>query len=277
MSFTKRLEEARKAYQKRDKKAAKKAHDPDRIRSEHTATREEAIHSADSSDYLGSFVYGGLDGIITTFAVVSGVTGAQLSPGIILILGFANLLGDGFSMATGAFLSSRSDQEYYEREREREAWEFEQFPEGEKLEMVEIYQGQGYSEEEARKMVEIQASDPERFVEIMMVEELHMLPQKQKPWIEGLVTFASFVLAGGIPLIIYLADLIFQFELTSTSGFLIAILLSAFALFALGAAKVLVTGRNLIRSGFEMLFIGGLAAGVAFLVGYLLRGLGEGI
>jgi hypothetical protein len=127
-------------------------------------------HGGASSAYLGDMVYGGLDGIITTFAVVSGVAGAQLSPNIILILGLANLFADGFSMATGAFLSSKSDQEYYQRERQREAWEVDHFPEGERAELYELYLAQGHSEEDARKLVDIKTKDAKLWVDTMMID-----------------------------------------------------------------------------------------------------------
>ena len=88
-------------------------------------------------------MYGGLDGIITTFAVVAGVAGASLSAGVVLILGFANLIADGISMAIGDYLSSKSEREYEAAERKREAWEVEHYPEGEKKELVELYEAQG--------------------------------------------------------------------------------------------------------------------------------------
>ncbi len=136
MSLSKRLEEARKAFSQRDVAASAPGHDPARI-----AQATEA-HGGAGSRYLGDLVYGGLDGIITTFAVVSGVAGAQLGANVVLILGLANLFADGFSMATGAYLSSKSEQEYYEREWQREAWEVEHFPDGERAEMIESYRGQ---------------------------------------------------------------------------------------------------------------------------------------
>lgn len=269
MSISKRLEEARRAYANQDQQASAMAHDPERIRK---AAQEE--HGGVKSEYLGNIVYGGLDGIITTFAVVSGVAGAQLSPGIILILGLANLFGDGFSMATGAFLSSKSDQEYYDRERKREAWEVEHFPEGEVEELKTIYLEQGYPQDDINKLVEIKTHDPKRWVDTMMVEELKLLPENRQPLVEALVTFGSFVVAGSVPLLYYLLDLIFHFGFPTTTAFFISMSLSALALFALGAAKVLVTERNAIRSGLEMLAVGGLAAGVAYIVGALLKGLG---
>ena len=266
MSLSKRLDEARQAFAERDMDAAARAHDPNRIHNEQ--------HGGSESEYLGSMVYGGLDGIITTFAVVSGVAGAQLSPGIILILGLANLFGDGFSMATGAYLSSKSDQEYYERERAREAWEVENFPDGERAELIALYLEQGYPQEDAEKLVEIKSRDPERWVDAMMVDELNMLPDNRSPLMEGLVTLGAFVIAGAVPLLYYLLDLVFHFNLPGAGPFLVSTGLSGLALFGLGASKVLVTGRSVFRSGLEMLVVGGLAAAVAFLVGALLKGLG---
>ncbi len=271
MSLSKRLEEARKAYASGDKSAAAKAHDLKVISS---SAKEQ--HGAAGSEYIGNLVYGGLDGIITTFAVVSGVVGAQLNPGIILIMGLANLLGDGFSMATGAYLSSKSEQEYYDREREREAWEVEHFPEGEKAELLELYLQQGYPEEDARKMVEIKSKDKERWVDAMMIEELGLTREEKKPMNQALTTFASFTVAGAIPLLYYLLDLVFHFNLPTGTAFIIAIILSGAALFGLGAAKVMVTERSPIRSGLEMLVVGGLAAAVAYGIGALLKGLGGG-
>ena len=97
MSWNERLDKARKAYQNKDKTAAAKAHDPKVIIK---AAKEE--HGSEGNQYIGSVVYGGLDGVVTTFAAVSGVAGANLSPNILLIVGLANLLADGFSMAGGA-------------------------------------------------------------------------------------------------------------------------------------------------------------------------------
>ena len=116
-SPSKRLEKARQAFSRRDRQASALAHEPAAI----VAAAER--HGGAGGQYLGEMVYGGLDGIITTFAVVSGVAGAQLGTPVILILGLANLFADGFSMATGAYLSTKSKQEYYRKEWEREAWE----------------------------------------------------------------------------------------------------------------------------------------------------------
>ncbi|OGO35061.1 MAG: hypothetical protein A2W35_20205 [Chloroflexi bacterium RBG_16_57_11] len=266
MRISKRLEDARKAYDKGDVTGSARAHGHRAI----TQAQEE--HGGAASQYLGEMVYGGLDGIITTFAVVSGVAGAKLGTSVILILGLANLLADGFSMATGAYLSSKSEQEFYRKEWEREAWEVEHFPEGEQAELYEVYRQRGYNKDEARQMVEIQSQEPGRWVKAMMVDELGMLEDERNPLANGLATFIAFVIAGTVPLLVYLIGLLVP--IPANIAFLASLILSGIALFALGAAKVLVTRLNPIRSGIEMLAVGGLAAGVAYLVGALLKGLG---
>jgi VIT1/CCC1 family predicted Fe2+/Mn2+ transporter len=267
MSISKRLEDARGAFARKDLQASARAHHPGVIA---RAAREE--HGGTSHQYIGDLVYGGLDGIITTFAVVSGVAGADLGTGIILILGLANLFADGFSMATGAYLSSKSEQEYYEREREREAWEIAHFPEGERAELYEIHYSQGYSEEDARRLVEIRTQEERLWLEAMMVDELGLLPDDRKPLLSALATLGAFVVAGAVPLLVYLLGLIFP--IPSAVSFPTSLVLSALALFGLGVAKVTVTERNALRSGLEMLVVGGLAAAVAYVVGALLKGIG---
>jgi vacuolar iron transporter family protein len=247
MSLSKRLEEARKAYEQGDKEASALAHTPKAI------AEASEQHGGAGSQYLGEMVYGGLDGIITTFAVVSGVA-------------------DGFSMATGAYLSTKSEHEYYRKEWEREAYEVEHFPDGERAELQEVYVSRGYTDEEARQLVDIQSRQPDRWVKAMMIDELGMMEDESNPLINGLVTFGSFVIAGAVPLIVYLLGL--AFPISPDMAFPISIASSGLALFALGAAKVMVTKLNPIRSGLEMLIVGGLAAGVAYVVGALLKGIG---
>jgi VIT1/CCC1 family predicted Fe2+/Mn2+ transporter len=264
MSLMKRVDEARRAYRRGDRAAAETAHAAGRI----TRAAEEE-HGGAGHQYLGDMVYGGLDGVVTTFAVVSGVVGASLGSEVILILGLANLLADGFSMASGAYLSTKSDLEYYRREEERERWEVEHFPDGERSELLEIYLKRGYSGEEAEQLVAIQSRDSERWVKAMMVDELGMLPDERRPMTSAGATFAAFVAAGILPLLAYVVGLIIP--ITNQTAFAASVVLAGAALFALGAAKVYVTGRNPIRSGLEMLAVGGLAAAVAYVVGAFLK------
>lgn len=266
MSLMRRVDEARNGYARGDEQLSARAHSQERISQ---AAREE--HGGAAQQYLGDMVYGGLDGIVTTFAVVSGVAGAQLGSDIVLILGLANLFADGFSMATGAYLSSKSDREYYERERERERWEVDHFPEGERAELLEVYRKRGYDDEDAAALVEVHSRNPERWVEAMMFDELGLVQDNRKPLRSGLATFAAFLLAGSVPLSIYLLGLFVP--IPAQASFRLSLALSGVALFLLGAAKVLVTQRSLVKSGLETLFVGGLAAVVAYGVGALLKGL----
>ncbi len=229
-------------------------------------------HSQAGGRYISNIVYGGLDGILTSFAVVSGVAGAGLSTRIISILGVANLFADAFAMAVGAYLSTQSQREYYQQEQRRELWEVEHIPEVEQAELYEIYRKRGYTEEEAGTLVRIHARDPKRWVNAMMVDELGLLPDTRSPAMAALTTFLAFIAAGLAPVAVYLVGL--GVTIHSGVAFAISAVLAAVALFALGAAKVLVTQRNPLRSGLEMLGVGGLAAGVAFGVGALLKGLG---
>jgi VIT1/CCC1 family predicted Fe2+/Mn2+ transporter len=268
MSITKRLDQARKAYAQRDLASSRQAHRPEVI------AQAMEKHGGASHQYMGDMVYGGLDGIVTTFAVVSGVAGAQLGAGVVLILGLANLFADGLSMATGAYLSSKSESEYYDRERQREKWEVEHFPEGESAELLEIYKANGYSDEDAAKLVDIQSKDETLWVDAMMVHELGLLPDDRTPFLKAIATLAAFVVAGSLPLLVYLLGLVVP--ISPDLSFPTSLVLSGIALFGLGAAKVFVTELNWLRSGVEMLVVGGLAAGVAYLIGFLLQGLGVG-
>ncbi len=270
MGISKRLDQARRGYKSHDESTSASAHDPEHIAKVYRNASEE--HGGSGSKYIGDFIFGGLDGIITTFAVVSGVVGANLGSSVILILGLANLFADGFSMAVGAYLSSKSENEYYQKERQRERWEIEHFPEGEKAELHEIYLHKGYTHDEADKLLEIHTKSEERWVSAMMIDELGMLEDDRTPLTSGVITFLAFLLAGTVPLLIYIAGLFIP--LATDQAFVIAILLSAIALFCLGAGKVFVTHQNPIRSGLEMLLVGGLAASVAYAVGALLRSLG---
>ena len=263
MSLTRRVDQARNAYRKGDRSGSADAHDPRRI-----ARSAEEEHGGAGDLYLGDLVYGGLDGVVTTFAIVSGVAGASLGSEVILILGLANLLADGFSMASGAYLSTRSEQEYYQREFEREMWEIEHFPDGERAELIELYRKRGYREDEADQLVAIQSRQPDRWVKAMMVDELRMIPDERKPLTSGAATLAAFVLAGALPLLVFVVDLFVP--INDQTAFLASLVLTGVALFGLGAAKVFVTQRNPLRSGLEMLAVGGLAAAVAYWVGAFL-------
>jgi VIT1/CCC1 family predicted Fe2+/Mn2+ transporter len=129
-------------------------------------------------NYLGEFVYGAVDGSVTTFAVVAGSVGAGLDISVILILGFANLLADGFSMSVGAYLAAKSEKENYQKHKNVEYWEIENLPKTETEEIREIYSSKGFEGELLEKVVEVITSDKDRWVNEMMKDELNMMPSE---------------------------------------------------------------------------------------------------
>jgi VIT1/CCC1 family predicted Fe2+/Mn2+ transporter len=186
-------------------------------------------------------------------------------------LGAANLFADGFAMATGAYLSAKSDREFYQREWHHQLRRIEHAPEQERSRLAALYRAADYSPDEASRLVEIQTRERRRWVNALMITQAGMLPEGTNPLMKGLVTFIAFVVAGTVPLLVHLVGLVMT--VPSAAMFPLTVSLSALALFGLGTAKVWITERSAWRSGLEMLAIGGLAATVAYLVGALLGGL----
>lgn len=221
--------------------------------------------------YLSDFVYGGIDGAITTFAIVAGVVGASLSPAIILILGFANLLADGFSMAVSNYLSSKSRSEYASKLRSRELEEVKVHPKEEIAEVKEIFRKKGFKGENLNKIVRVITSKKKVWIDTMMKEELGIVEDVSNPLNNAMITFFSFLVLGFIPLLIYV--LAYFIEPLRESAFLFASILTGVAFFIVGSVKGKIVGKWWYLSGLETLFLGGVAAFIAYLVGYVLRGL----
>lgn len=256
-----RVAQAEKAYEQKNLAATKKAHT--------VAAIEADVHGKGRGEYLGDFVLGAIDGCVTTFAVVAGVAGASLSAGIVLVLGFANLLADGFSMAVSNYSSLRSSKEFVEKERQRETWEIEHYPQGEIEEIRQIYKKKGFTGKDLERAVQIITSDKHVWVDTMIRDELQLTPDIRSPWWAGLATFIAFVVVGFVPLFAYVLALFLpSFQ---QSPFTISIVLTGITFFAIGAAKYYVTGKNWVTSGLETLGIGGAAAAIAYGVGYLLK------
>lgn len=235
---------------------------------------EASIHSTRKSffgrlqDYLGEFVYGGIDGSVTTFAVVAGSAGAELSSSIVLILGFANLLADGFSMSVGAYLSQKSVRDNYEKYRATEYAEISTMPEMEREEVREIYRTKGFEGDLLEQVVDVICADNDRWVDVMMKEELGMVKEQKSPFMIGLMTYASFLLVGTIPLLVYVWDYTAGFE---GRTFLTASILTGIAFVVIGFLKSYVTNAPRIKGVLETLVLGALAASVAYFVGDLLE------
>lgn len=235
---------------------------------------EESIHGNNSrwarvQTYLSEFVYGGIDGSVTTFAVVAGSTGANLDPSVIIILGFANLFADGFSMSVGSYLSSKAAIDQYDKERRTEVWEVENLPDIEREEIKEIYRKKGLDGELLDKVVEVITSDKDRWVDVMMKEELNMVRETKPPLVSGLVTFVSFLLVGFIPLITYVWEFISGTNVEN--AFLATSILTGVAFLIIGYLKSIVAKTRKLKGILETLLLGGVAAVVAYYVGNILE------
>lgn len=227
----------------------------------------EKIHSVEQGKYIGDFVYGANDGIITTFAVVSGATGATFSAAVILILGIANLVADGISMGLSNYLALRSRRDYQKKQRAIEEREVREIPDKEREEVREILEKRwhvsGAHLDEATRAI---TNDEKRWVDFMMREELSILEEGVfHPLRHGLATFVAFVVAGAMPLIPYV------FGVAPSLQFSVSVIATAVSLFLVGSFRTRVTGAPWFRSGLEMLGVGGLAAGAAYGLGYAVR------
>lgn len=259
-----RIAKAQRAFEKKDVSLAKESHT---AKSVHDSIHSEA--HVTTGQYLGEFVYGAIDGTITTFAVVAGSAGAALSPGIVIILGFANLLADGFSMASGNFLSERTQSDYVKKERKREEWEIENVPEGEIAEIREIFSKKGFKGKDLDRAVKIITSDKKVWVDTMMADELGLLESQKSPLKTAANTYFGFITIGIIPLLAYVLSYFLPFFQQNT--FKIAVVMTLAALIIIGVIKRYVTKKDLWKSIAETVFVGGAAAVIAYYIGFFLR------
>lgn len=222
-------------------------------------------------NWVADFVYGGIDGAVTTFAVVAGVEGAALSIPIILILGFANLFADGFSMSIGKYSSDKANLEQFETIRQAEYRHLKEIPEHEEKEVEDILRAYGFTGGDLERGTKIITSNPDAWVDLMMRHEFNMTSENIRPIKGGLITFASFVLIGFIPLMGYVFAPMLGFN--SDQTFIFTIFATLLALFFVGTVKSKFSQKSWWRSGVETAFIGGIAAAIAYFVGYGFKGL----
>lgn len=226
---------------------------------------------ARSQDYIGEFVYGGIDGSVTTFAVVAGSAGAGLDSSVIIILGFANLFADGFAMSVGSYLSNKSEHQNYDKHKRIEYWEVDNLPEKEREEIREIYEAKGFEGELLEQVVDVITADKDRWVDVMMKEELNMTRNEKSPMAMGAVTFVSFVIIGLVPLLVYVFDYGSDSMDGSQNLFLYSIIMTFIAFIGIGWLKSYVTESGRFKSVMETLFLGAAAAVLSYFVGSFLE------
>ncbi|TWT72689.1 VIT family protein [Posidoniimonas polymericola] len=230
------------------------------------------LAEARKPDDLGDFVLGAVDGAITTFAIVAGVAGSGLSAGVAIVLGLANVLADGFSMAVGNYLKTKSDHDMLNRYRRLEQRHIAQHPDGEREEIRQIYAAKGFEGDALDHAVETITSDQQQWVDTMLREEFGLPTSPPAPRRAATITFIAFVTAGMAPIV----PLVFSRSLGPdvTFGLSVGVTLLTFA--GIGAVRGRVTQMSQLRGAVETMLIGGSAAALAYAVGRLLRSLAGG-
>jgi vacuolar iron transporter family protein len=226
---------------------------------------KERLAAGPRHSYLRDWIYGGIDGAVTTFAVVAGVVGAELSPKIILIIGLANILADGFSMAASNYLGTKSEQDEIERLVAIENRHIEKFPEGEREEVRQIFKEKGFEGEDLSRVVELITSDKDRWVRTMITEEYGMPQEVRSAWLAAVSTFSAFLICGLAPLAPYLFG--------ASRAFALSAALTGAVFFAIGSVKSKWATTVWWRSGISTLLVGSAAAALAYGVGVFLQGL----
>lgn len=235
----------------------------------------QRLQDGTPQSYLKDLVYGGIDGTITTFAIVAGVVGADLSAGIVVILGLANLIADGFSMAVSNFLGTRAEKQYLEMVRAEEYEEIKLVPQGEIEEIRQIYAAKGFEGELLEQVVGVITSNEDIWVDEMIHSEHGLLLDGPEPGKAAWFTFVAFLIAGAVPILPFLVNLIGEDGIPAP--FLWSSIATAVTFFAIGVFKARVVEMNRFLAGIETVVVGGVAAAIAYGIGWALRGLVDGI
>lgn len=230
-----------------------------------SATDVGARHRATFGGNLRAAVFGVSDGIISNTSLVLGVAGAGASSAYVLTAGAAGLLAGALSMASGEYVSVRSQREMYQYQIALERAEVEAYPGEEAEELALIYQARGIDLEQARSMSRALLERPEQALDVLAREELGLNPDDLgSPWGAASFSFVSFAVGAALPLAPFLAGM------RGSAGIATATAVALGALFFVGMALSLFTGRAAWRGAVRMLLIGGGAGLVSYLLGHLL-------
>lgn len=228
---------------------------------------EKRLAAGPRQNYLRDWIYGGIDGAVTTLAVVSGVVGAQLSPRIILVMGFANLVADGFSMAASNFLGTKAESENLKRIEAIENRHIDLAPEGEREEVRQIFLNKGLAGEDLTRIVDLVTADRTRWVQTMLTEEYGLPREVRSPWMAALATFSAFIACGLVPLLPYLLGL--------NNPVALSMMMTGGVFFIIGSVKSRWSNASWWSSGLSTLVVGMIAAGLAYGAGLLLNHLAQ--
>ena len=238
------------------------------MRLEHGHSPEEIadrLSGGPKASYLRDWIYGGIDGAVTTFAIVAGAVGASLEARVVLIMGVANLVADGFSMAAANFSATRAEIADYRRLEAMERRHIASAPASEREEVRQIFRAKGFSGADLETLVRLVTRNRRAWVDTMLTEEHGRSATIQDPWRAALATFAAFLVCGAVPLA--------PFVLGLPAAAATATALTAAVFFAIGSAKSRWSTVHWAVSGLETLAVGLGAALVAYGIGHGLQAL----
>lgn len=244
----------------------KKVSDEELARDHHPSAIRQRLQEPPRLQYVSDAVLGGIDGCVTTFAVVSGAVGAGFSSTVALILGFANLFADGFSMAVSNYEAIKAQSEFAEGIWRTEEEHIEKVPDGEREEIRQIFEQKGFEGDVLNKIVDTITKDRRLWVETMLTEEYGIQMVGPSPMRSALTTFGAFLVVGTMPLLPLLAA-----SLEMEQKYVLSAILAGVMFFLIGTLKSISFGKSGWKAGLSTLLTGGTAAGLAFLTGYLLR------
>lgn len=256
-----RVDQARKGFLEKDFESIRLAHAPDKI---HRSFHHEETHA--TSFILPQIILGGQDGLVNVLGVILGVAAATVSPKIIIVAGLAATFAESISMAAVAYTSKLAEADYYQSEYEREKWEIENVPDGEKEEIKALYENYGFRGKVLEEIVNKITSDKKIWLKVMMEQELKLEPVDRKQAIPAaLIVGLSALIGSFIPLTAF-------FFLSVKDAIILSVILSTATLFIIGYYKAKKTlGRQLIKQGIEIAVIGMVSALVGYLVGLIFK------
>ena len=226
-----------------------------------------------TASFISEIVYGGMDGIITTFTIAAGFAGfgAAGATGVamvaVLLFGFANIFADGASMGLSSFLAARSEKQVYTIAAEKEKKEIAENPQSEYAETIDMLKSLGFSLEDAKVMADIYKKYPDAWLDFMMRYELDLPAPSGSAALKGCITFGSFVVFGVVPLVPYL------FVEVAHTAFMYSTILSLAALVGLGVLRGFAAKVPAIGTIFSTVVVGVVAGCISYAVGFLMAGL----
>lgn len=256
-----RIDQARDGYLHKDFTSSKNAHTKVAIRRGITHTEQHM-----TSFTLPEIILGGQDGLVNVLGVILGVAAATADSQIVIVAGLAATFAESISMAAVAYTSKLAEADYYQSEYEREKWEIEHIPEGEREEIRQLYKSYGFNGEILEEITDKITSSKDTWLKVMMEQELKLEPVNRKDAVPAAIIVGISALVGSfIPLTAY-------FFLPITIATWVSLAVTAATLFAVGHYKAQKTlGRKFIRSGIEMMVIGMVSAFVGYLIGSLFK------